>query len=89
MAAGDTIGQSKCACSALVPIKESKNGGLSGTCPGCGAITWYKTPKSVAHVRATLAAAAAPAARTAAAPAAKPAERIRAALGESFDLGKL
>lgn len=55
MAYGETVGQLTCECGKAVPIKEGKNGSLSGTCPGCGAITWRKTVASVAAMRAKLA----------------------------------
>ena len=61
MAAGETVGQLKCECGELSPIKEGKNGALTGTCPGCGAITWRKTVKSVTALRAMLAGTPAPA----------------------------
>lgn len=75
---GAAIGTRKCTeCDGTVRYTETKSGGISGSCDGCKAQFFHRSPKAVDGLKRNIAGAKQPAGEAAAAPAA------------GFDLSKL
>jgi hypothetical protein len=74
------IGTAKCDCGGTITYSETKTGGLSGTCQGCGSQFFHRSPKAVDSLKRRLAANSAPP---------KESAGDDKANAEAFDLGKL
>ena len=78
---GTVIGTKKCTeCDGTVRYTETKSGGISGSCDGCKAQFFHRSPKAVEGLRRNLAGARKPAGE----PNGEPPNK-----GEAFDMSKL
>ena len=84
--AGEKIGVTRCDCGdgGTVEWSETKTGGVSGKCLGCGEQRFKRTPKAAAAIRRQIAGTPPPK------PPAESGEKKGAGLlGDPFDLKKL